>query len=122
MIIKEIKIVTPQHISLWEQNLGELWSTYGKATKFAQYNDDGDINAEFAVYYDESDGVKGNFVSGWSARHNLDSVIHVIKYLANLLGEIYIKTEKRQVKIIGYKLGKLVKNTGRFSYFIIRGE
>lgn len=121
MNIQRIEIATPEIIRLWEQNLGEPWHDYLNATKFVQYDDNGNIIGGFAVYWDESDGVAGHFVSGWSARKNIKSVIGVIQHLAGRLGEIYIKTDKRQMKIISEKIGKKVKNAGRFSYYIIKG-
>lgn len=121
MNIQRIEIATPDIIRLWEENLGESWHDYLNATKFVQYDDNGNIIAGFAVYWDESDGISGHFVSGWSARKNIKSVIGVIQHLANRLGEIYIKTDKRQMKIISEKIGKKVKNAGRFVYYIIEG-
>lgn len=106
---------------LWEQNMKEPWSDYDLADKFVQKNEQGQIIGGFAVYYDESDGVCGNFISGWSVRKN-PSVLQVIQQVADLLGEVYIKTDKRQMKIFSYKIGKLVKNAGRFSYFIVKGK
>ena len=100
MNIQRIETATLEIIRLWEQNLGEPWQDYLNATKFVQYDDNSNIIAGFAVYWDESDGVAGHFVSGWSARKNLKSVIGVIQHLAGRLGEIYIKTDKRQMKII----------------------
>lgn len=109
-------------IRLWEENLGEPWHDYSNATKFVQYDKEGNIIAGFAVYWDDSDGIGGHFISGWSARKNTKSVLHVIKYLADKLGEIYIKTEKRHMKIISEKIGEKVKNAGRFAYYIVRGN
>ncbi len=121
MNIQCIETATPEIIRLWEQNLGEPWHDYLNATKFVQYDDNGNIIAGFAVYWDESDGVAGHFVSGWSARKNIKSVIGVIQHLATRLGGVYIKTDKRQMKIISEKIGKKVKNAGRFAYYIIEG-
>ena len=121
MNIQLIETATLEIIRLWEQNLGEPWQDYLNATKFVQYDDNGNIIAGFAVYWDESDGVVGHFVSGWSARKNLKSVIGVIQHLATRLGSVYIKTDKRQMKIISEKIGKKVKNAGRFVYYIIEG-
>ena len=106
---------------LWEQNLGESWSIYDKASRYVQITPQG-ITGGFAVYYDNSDGVAGNFISGWSARKNLRSVMYVLQQFADDFGEIYVKTDKRQMKIICEKIGKLVKNAGPFAYYIIRSN
>lgn len=106
---------------LWEQNLGEPWSVYDKASKYIQITERGIIGG-FAIYYDNSDGVAGNFISGWSARKNLRSVMYVLQQFADDFGEIYVKTDKRQMKIICEKIGKLVKNAGSFAYYIIRSN
>lgn len=106
---------------LWEQNLGESWSVYDKASRYVQITPQG-ITGGFAVYYDNSDGVAGNFISGWSARKNLWSVMYVLQQFADDFGEIYVKTDKRQMKIICEKIGKLVKNAGPFAYYIIRSN
>lgn len=108
--------------SLWEERMEEKWETYAPATHFVQYDDFGNICAGFAVYWDNSDEVEGHYISGWSNRKNLHSVVDVIQHIADKLGSVFIKTDKRQMKIIGYQMGKLVKNAGRFSYFIIRGK
>lgn len=121
MVIKRVGLITPEIISLWEQNMGEDWYKYEQATHFVQTDDNGKINAGFAVYYDESDDICGNFISGWSKRKNIKSVEYVIQYLANELGEIFIKTKNRAVKIIAQKLGKEVKKHGEFVYYIVRG-
>lgn len=113
------KIPSPV-VALWEDNMKEPWSDYELADKFVQIGENG-IESGFAVYYDESDGVCGNFVSGWSVRKN-PHVCEILQMLADKLGEIYIKTDKRQVKIISHKLGEMVKNTDRFVYFIIRSK
>ena len=106
---------------LWEQNLGESWSVYDKASRYVQITPQG-ITGGFAVYYDNSDGVAGNFISGWSSRKNLRSVMYVLQQFADDFGEIYVKTDKRQMKIICEKIGKLVKNAGSFAYYIIRSN
>lgn len=113
---------SPEIIRLWEENMQEPWSDYDKATKFIQKNQKGEIIGGFAVYWDDSDGVAGHFISGWSARKNISSIMGVIKHLANQLGEIYIKTDKRQMKIVAGKLGDVVKKQGQFWYYIIKGD
>ena len=121
MDIIKVDFETPEIIALWEENMKENWDDYAQATKFIQKNPQGQIIGSFAVYWDDSDGVQGNFISGWSARKNLESVEAVIQHLANQLGEIYIKTNKRQMQIVANKLGELVKKQGEFLYYIVRG-
>lgn len=121
MDIIKVDFETPEIIALWEENMKEKWSDYAQATKFIQKDAQGKIIGSFAVYWDDSDGVQGNFVSGWSARKNLESVEAVIQHLANQLGEIFIKTNKRQMQIVANKLGELVKKQGEFLYYIVRG-
>jgi hypothetical protein len=120
MRIEKIISGTPDIQRLWEENMKEPWGDYDKATKFIQKTPEGKIIGGFAVYWDNSDGVLGNFISGWSSRKNLKSVIGVIQHLAKKLGEIYIKTDKRQMKIIAGRLGTLVKDTGLFCYYKIK--
>lgn len=122
MDIVEVNIETPEIITLWEENMHEKWSDYAQATKFIQKNPQGKIIGGFAVYWDNSDDVQGNFVSGWSARKNLGSVECVIQHLANQLGEVFIKTNKRQMQIVANKLGEFVKKQGEFLYYIVRGK
>jgi hypothetical protein len=45
---------------LWEDNMHEPWSDYNGSDMFVVL-DGGDIVGGFAVYFDESDGIKGNF-------------------------------------------------------------
>lgn len=118
----KLSSLSDQEKLLWEHHMCEPWSDYEGATRFVQYDDYGDICAGFAVYWDNSDGVEGHYISGWSDRKNLHSVVDVIQHIADKLGSVFIKTDKRQMKIIGHKMGELVKNAGRFSYFIIRGK
>lgn len=122
MDISEVKIETPEIISLWEENMKENWNDYKEATRFIQKDSQGKIIGGFAVYYDESDGIYGNFISGWSARKNIHSVEAVIQHLANQLGEIFIKTNKRQMRIVANKLGEFVKKQDEFLYYIVRGK
>jgi hypothetical protein len=122
MDIIKVDFETPEIIALWEENMKENWDDYAQATKFIQKNSQGQIIGSFAVYWDDSDGVQGNFISGWSARKNLESVEAVIQHLANQLGEIFIKTNKRQMQIVANKLGELVKKQGEFLYYIVRGK
>lgn len=122
MDIIKIDFETLEIISLWEENMKENWNDYKEATKFVQKDTQRKIIGGFAVYWDNSDGVEGNFISGWSARKNIHSVEAVIQHLANQLGEIFIKTNKRQMRIVANKLGKLVKKQGEFLYYIVRGN
>lgn len=122
MVIEKIDYISPEIIALWEQNMGEKWSDYEQATKFIQKNSQGQIIGCFAVYWDSSDGVEGNFISGWSSRKNLESIEYVINRLASDLGEIFIKTNKRQMRIVANKLGEFVKKQGEFLYYIVRGK
>lgn len=122
MNIQRIETATPEIIRLWEQNLGEPWHDYLNATKFVQYDDNGNIIAGFAVYWDESDGVAGHFVSGWSDRKNIKSVIGVIQHLAGRLGVVFIKTNKRQLKIICEGLGRMIKSHDGYNYYKIEGN
>lgn len=112
-------------IRAWEEHMQESWSDYDGATRFVQLEKGGDgiaVIGGFAVYWDNSEGVEGHFVSGWSQRKNLSSVKDVILSLADKLGEVYIKTNKRQVRFVAQNLGKLVKKTDGFWYYVIKGD
>lgn len=121
MDIAKVDFETPEIISLWEENMKENWNDYKEATKFVQKDTQGKIIGGFAVYWDNSDGIEGNFISGWSSRKNLESIEYVINRLASDLGEIFIKTNKRQMRIVANKLGEFVKKQGEFLYYIVRG-
>lgn len=122
MRIIRLNDVQPEIKMIWEAHMNEPWADYEKATHFIQEDNDGTVAGGFSVYYDESDGVCGNFISGWSRRKNISSVCNIIQNIADMIGEIYIKTDKRNVKILALCLGNLVKHVGSFSYYIIRGK
>lgn len=111
----------PLYASLWEENMHEPWSDYDGADRFIIV-DGGDVVGGFAIYWDESDGVAGNFMSGWVARHRKVPVLEIIRRAADIAGELYFKTDQRTAKIILHKIGKIVKNEGSFGYFIVRGQ
>lgn len=113
---------TAEMIQLWEEYMQEPFSDYAPATHFVQLDDNGKIIAGFCVYWDNDNGISGHFVSGWSDRKNVKSVIHVIKYLAGRLGEIRVKTDKRQMKILCEKIGTRIKTAGEFCYYIVKGS
>lgn len=114
---------TPDPIALWEENMRELWSDYKGATMFVVRNeDDGDIVGGFAVYNDNSDGIKGTFCSGWAGRHKRVPCDRIIKQIAKNYGDIYFKTDQRTAKILLEKIGKKVKKTDQFGYYIVRGD
>ena len=106
---------------LWEENMHEPWSDYHGSDMFVVL-DDGDIVAGFAVYNDDSDGIKGTFCSGWAARHRGVPTDRIIKQIALNYGDLYFKTDQRTAKILLEKIGKKVKTTDRFVYYIVKGE
>lgn len=125
MIIEELfgKPVewNPDPIKLWEDNMREPWSDYKNATMFIVRDDnDGDIVGGFAVYNDNSDGIKGTFCSGWAARHRGVPTDRIIKQIAQNYGDLFFKTDKRTAKILLLKIGKLVKNANGFGYYIVK--
>lgn len=107
--------------ALWEQNMQEPWQDYAPADMFILI-DNNDILGGFAVYYDESDGVTGNFCSGWAKRHSNVPIEAVLKRLAWNVGDVYFKTQRRTAKILLEKIGEKVKTVGRFVYYVIRGN
>lgn len=106
---------------LWEENMHEPWSDYAAADKFIVV-DGADIVGGFAVYWDESDGIAGNFCSGWAAHRRKVPTAAILQQLARTAGDIYFKTDKRPAKILLEKIGKKVKNAGSFSYYVVRGK
>lgn len=106
---------------LWEDNMQEPWSVYDKADMFAVLHED-EIVGGFAVYRDDSEGVKGLFCSGWTARHSKVPADRILQRLADSVGDVLFKTDKRPAKFLLEKIGKKVKNTERFVYYIIRGN
>lgn len=106
---------------LWEENMKEPWRVYDKADMFAVIHDD-KIVGGFAVYRDDSEGIKGLFCSGWAGRHSKVPADRILQRLADSVGDVYFKTDKRAAKFLLEKIGKKVKNTERFGYYIIRGN
>ena len=106
---------------LWEENMHEPWADYNGSDMFVVL-DGGEIVGGFAVYLDDSDGIVGNFCSGWAAHRKKVPTADILKQLARTAGDIYFKTDKRPVKFLLEKIGQKVKNTERFGYYIIRGN
>lgn len=105
---------------LWEEHMHEPWSDYNGSDMFVVL-DGGDIVGGFAVYFDESDGIKGHFCSGWAERHRKVPTDRIVKQIASNVGDLYFKTDQRTAKFLLEKVGKRVKNVGRFWYFIVKG-
>lgn len=106
---------------LWEKNMHEPWSDYNGSDMFVVL-DAGNIVGGFAVYRDDSEGVKGLFCSGWTARHSGVPSDKILQRLADNVGDVYFKTDQRAAKILLEKIAKRVKNTERFVYYVIRGN
>lgn len=106
---------------LWEDNMLEPWNDYELADKFVVVHD-GEIVGGFAVYWDESDGIAGHFCSGWAKHGAHVPTARILQQLAANIGDVYFKTNQRTAKILLEKIGKKVKTTERFVYFIIRGK
>lgn len=111
----------PDPVGLWEENMKEPWNKYDQADMFI-LRDNNDILGGFAVYYDESDGVAGNFCSGWAKRHSNAPIEAVLKRLAWNVGDVYFKTQRRTAKFLLEKIAERVKKTDRYCYYIIRGN
>ena len=107
--------------ALWEDNMQEPWSVYDKADMFVVMHDE-KILGGFAVYRDDSEGVSGLFCSGWTARHSKVPADRILQRLADSVGDVLFKTNKRPAKFLLEKIAKRVKNTERFVYYIIRGN
>lgn len=105
---------------LWEENMREPWADYNGSDMFVVL-DGGDIVGGFAVYQDESDDIKGTFCSGWAGRHRGVPTDRIIKQIASNVGDLYFKTDQRTAKILLEKIGKMVKKTERFCYYIVKG-
>lgn len=124
MKIHPISFLTPTGqeiaVQLWEENMHEPWSDYERADMFV-VNDGGDIVGGFAVYADESDDIAGTFCSGWAGRHRGVPTDRIVKQIALNYGDLYFKTDKRTAKILLEKIGKNVKTTDRFVYYIVKG-
>lgn len=106
---------------LWEENMHEPWKDYDGSDMFV-VNDKGDIVGGFSIYSDESDGISGVFCSGWAGRHRKVPTADIIKQIALNVGDLYFKTDQRTAKILLEKIGKKVKTTDRFVYYIVRGK
>lgn len=106
---------------LWEENMKEPWRAYDKADMFVVLHDE-KIVGGFAVYRDDSEGVKGLFCSGWTARHSKVPADRILRRLVDSVGDVFFKTNKRPAKFLLEKVGKRVKNTERFVYYVIRGN
>lgn len=105
----------------WEENMKEPWFVYDKADMFAVLHDNKVVGG-FAVYRDDSEGVKGLFCSGWTARHSGVPSDRILQRLADSVGDVYFKTDQRAAKFLLEKIAKRVKNTERFVYYVIRGN
>lgn len=114
-----LPIVQDTAVKLWEENMVEPWSSYNGADMFVVEND-GLVIGGFAVYHDRSDDIEGTFCSGWAARHKKVPCDRILKQLVKNVGPVYFKTNKRTAKILLEKIGKRVKNTERFVYYIIK--
>ena len=97
----------------------EPWSDYDGADMFVVVHFD-EVVGGFAVYRDESDDITGIFCSGWAGRHKKVPVADIIKQIASNVGDLYFKTAKRAAKILLEKIGKKVKTTDRFVYYIVK--
>lgn len=106
---------------LWEESMQEPWFVYDKADMFSVLHDN-KIVGGFAVYRDNSDGVYGLYCSGWTARHSGVPADRILLQLASCVGDVYFKTDQRAAKFLLEKIGKRVKTTDRFVYYIIRGS
>lgn len=121
MTIEQVFDNIPSAIDLWEQNMHESWNDYKGADMFVVI-DQGEIVGGFAVYRDDSEGVKGLFCSGWAGRHKKVPCDRILQRLADTVGDILFKTDQRAAKFLLEKIGQKVKNTERFGYYIIRGN
>lgn len=106
---------------LWEENMHEPWDDYAAADKFIVV-EDGEIVGGFAVYWDDSDGIAGHYCSGWAKHGAHVPTVRILQRLAEMVGDVYFKTDQRTAKILLEKIGKKVKTVGRFGYFIVRGK
>lgn len=112
----------PDPIALWEENMHESWGDYLGADMFVARDDKtGDILGGFAVYNDDSDGVKGLFCSGWAKHRAHVPTGRILKQLVANVGDVYFKTDKRTAKILLEKIGERVKTVNGFGYYIIKG-
>ena len=105
--------------NLWEENMHEPWDDYKGSDMFVVIHN-GEFVGGFSVYHDESDGIDGIFCSGWSGRHKNVPIDRILKQLAKNVGDVYFKTDQRAAKFLLEKIGKRVKTTDRFVYYIIK--
>lgn len=106
---------------LWEENMHESWSDYNGSDMFVVL-DGGEIVGGFSVYKDESDGISGHFCSGWAKHHAHVPTDKITKQIASNVGDLFFKTDQRPAKFLLEKIGKRVKTTDRFVYYIVKGE
>lgn len=106
---------------LWEENMQEPWTDYDNTDMFVVL-DKGEYVGGFALYRDKSDGISGIFCSGWAGRHKKVPCDRIIKQITRNVGDVYFKTNKRAAKFLLEKIGKKVKMTDQFGYYIVRGE
>lgn len=111
----------PVVMELWESHMHEPWADYKGADMFAVL-DNYEIVGGFAVYHDTSGGISGTFCSGWAKHGAKVPTDRIIKQIAKNYGDLYFKTDKRPAKILLEKIGKKVKNTSRFGYYIVNKE
>lgn len=125
MIVQEYFLLSDEDKALakrlWEDYMQESWSVYDKADMFVVLHDK-KIVGGFSVYRDDSEGVKGLFCSGWTARHSKVPADRILQQLADSVGDVLFKTDKRAAKFLLEKVGKKVKNTERFVYYVVRGN
>lgn len=107
--------------SLWEENMHESWKDYDGADIFV-VKDLGECVGGFAVYQDESDGIKGIYCSGWADRHKKVPCDKIIKQIVANVGDLYFKTDQRAAKFLLEKIGKKIKTTDRFVYYIVKDD
>lgn len=113
----------PDPVFLWTENMHEPWGDYDGADRFVVRDEStGEILGGFAVYNDDSDGIKGLFCSGWAGRHKRVPCTDILKQLVRNVGDVYFKTDQRAAKILLEKIGEKVKNTSQFGYYILRGK
>lgn len=112
----------PDPIALWEENMHEPWADYLGADMFIVRDEKtGEIVGGFAVYHDDSDGVRGNYCSGWAKRGAHVPTGKIIKQLVANVGDVYFKTDKRTARILLEKIGEKVKTANGFGYYIVKG-
>lgn len=120
MQIQQI-ISDPVAIDLWEENMHEPWADYIGADMFV-VRDKGEIVGGFAVYRDDSDGVKGLFCSGWAKHGAHVPTGRILKQLAKTVGDVFFKTDQRTAKILLERIGEKVKTANGFGYYIVKGQ